>query len=339
MPNPSYIEESIAEVDGLLLRLAKNNIGSLSLESITDRAFLLNPQERRPTDHRRKIDLTIQCLTHGNEVGGVFVVSELIRLLEQRLLEPKINICLTLGNLEALRAGKRFLESDLNRSFGLERHTNPEEKLALGLEEIYRQTFALIDLHQTQGPSAEPFFISKFDPRSFRLMRTCLPRTAVVTYFEKSFAQGQMTTVNYHLLHGGIGFGLELGEKGIQAGQIELGLSAIIKAIAALENLARGKVWPSLPPQYAEQVYTFHETQRTQTGEFNLVPGLSNMKSIKKDTVLGEIDGSSYRAPFDGKVLFPVYKDQGALGRPNMDVLRYIRPLTRDELDSHLNGS
>lgn len=88
-------------------------------------------------------------------------------------------------NSSAARLGKRFLQSDLNRSCGLSSSADREQQRALQLESLFEDSHFLIDLHQTQSPAAEAFFISRFDPKSFRVAREVFPDLPVVTYLDR----------------------------------------------------------------------------------------------------------------------------------------------------------
>ncbi len=299
---------AIQEIAKMKQYFAKDSFADYKVVQRNDRSFEIHPKSRVALSERR-IDLTLQCLIHGNEVGGVFALSEIIRLIENGVIAPHLSIALHLGNIEALEKGVRFTEMDLNRVFGNQEAKTHEHRLARDIELLYRDSEFVIDVHQTQGPCKDAFFISRFDPVSFKLMRLLSPLTCVVTYFDKNFSKSEMTTINYHLKEGGHGFGLELGEKGVNVQQIEFGVAIILKAIATLSKVARNA--SSLSNDAFENVFVFEDSMRSYSGNYALNPGFENMTEVKEGDAMGEIDGRPVVATITGRILFPNYRKLG----------------------------
>ncbi|MHB0775887.1 succinylglutamate desuccinylase [Halomonas sp. WWR20] len=69
----------------------------------------------RPTEHARACVISIGI--HGNETAPIELVGELLARLEAGLIRLGAPVLVILGNPPALRAGKRFCETNLNRLF------------------------------------------------------------------------------------------------------------------------------------------------------------------------------------------------------------------------------
>jgi succinylglutamate desuccinylase len=105
--------------------------------------------------------VTIAVLMHGNERAGWAAYREARRLLQPRTHNG--TVALIVGNPAAARAGKRFLDTDLNRAFAVENLTsaaphNVEVHRFREIEPYLRDTNILLDIHTASQP-CEPFAI------------------------------------------------------------------------------------------------------------------------------------------------------------------------------------
>lgn len=80
--------------------------------------------------------------THGDERTGVDVVSLLKR-------NPVVDVDTLIANPRATKQCRRFVETDLNRSFGVQNPRSYEEKLALRLAKILKQYDLIVEFHNT----------------------------------------------------------------------------------------------------------------------------------------------------------------------------------------------
>jgi len=312
----------------------KSSIGGRRIEQLGSYAFAIRGEGGRRSDSpkTREFDLGLVGLAHGNEVAGVSVLNEILGQSDAGTLSTSANILFALGDVPAALAGKRFLEADLNRSFGLAHLYAPAHHRAKELGTLFERTNFLIDFHQTQGPSTSPFYISRFDAGSFQTFRSLRPDCPVVTYLESSFSTQGMTTLNYHILKGGRGFGLELGEKGFCPDQIDFGVKLVVDLLAA----AAFDVGTAIPTAAGSVddpgVFTFDETLKTQTGIFELRAGLENLAWVEPGVNYGTIDGNPIFVTAPRRVLFPKYLRSGESGTPSMDVIRLLKPVSAAEL-------
>lgn len=58
---------------------------------------------------------------HGDETGPIEMVAYLLDALSHQASSLAVNLMLCVGNIGAIRAGKRFIDADLNRMFRQER--------------------------------------------------------------------------------------------------------------------------------------------------------------------------------------------------------------------------
>lgn len=100
----------------------------------------------------RKPRILVLGGTHGNEKLGV----QLVKLLKNK---PISGVESVIANPKAVRSKKRFVESDLNRSFGLDYPGTYETKRAAYLKKVSKQFDIVLDFHNTQTPDNNCTFV------------------------------------------------------------------------------------------------------------------------------------------------------------------------------------
>jgi len=90
--------------------------------------------------------------THGNELLGI----KLVKLLKRR---PIRGVDAIIANPRAVKAGVRFTESDLNRSFGEAFADTYETKRAARLKKLAADYDVVLDFHNTQTPNNNCGFV------------------------------------------------------------------------------------------------------------------------------------------------------------------------------------
>lgn len=267
-----------------------------------------------------KKTLTLCTLVHGNEIGGIEIFLKLLEEIETKQLIVKSNLRLILGNVEAYFEDKRFIETDLNRAFGLAGHKKKEELRAREFESFLQDSDILIDIHQTIGPTSTPFFIFEFEKNSYNLARSLHPDLPVVAITKKRSFAGKTSTA-YTIAHGGMGITIETGQKAIDETQISLGLEIARKAIERDFT----KVIPDFPLSHT---YTFFQIINNPNGTLEMVKKLSNFDPVKKDELLAKNDEMEVHSEVDGKVLFPKY---GEYAKTSMELAIILRPVLPTE--------
>ncbi|MBA5690218.1 succinylglutamate desuccinylase [Rugamonas apoptosis] len=105
---------------------------------------------------------------HGDETGPIEVVAHLLDALSHEANALAVDLMLCVGNIGAIRAGKRFIDADLNRMFRAERGTLAGTAEAARADVMMAATTAFfdgagpvrwhLDLHTAIRPSVYPTF-------------------------------------------------------------------------------------------------------------------------------------------------------------------------------------
>jgi len=105
---------------------------------------------------------------HGDETGPIEVVAWLLDALSQQPSALAVNLMLCVGNIGAIRMGKRFIDADLNRMFRTERGSLEGTAEAARADAMIAATSAFfadagpvrwhLDLHTAIRPSVYPTF-------------------------------------------------------------------------------------------------------------------------------------------------------------------------------------
>ncbi len=259
--------------------------------------------------------ITLCTLVHGNEVGGIEVFFKLLEDIRTKRLNPKSNLRMILGNVDAYLEDKRFIETDLNRAFGLTEHKKKEELRAKEFEKYLQDTDVLIDIHQTIGPTSTPFYIFEYENKSYNFARYLHPTLPVVAITKKRSFAGKTSTA-YTIANGGIGITIETGQKAVEETQISLGLEIARKAI---ETDFEKKI----PDSPLTNTYTFFQIINNPGGSLEMVKKLSNFDPITKGELLAKNTEMEVHSEVDGKVLFPKY---GEYAKTSAELAIILKP-------------
>jgi succinylglutamate desuccinylase len=289
--------------------------------------FVLQGERTNRLVGGRKIDVSFLALTHGNEVGGIAVINDIASQIIQGQIKTDLNVAFLLGNVEAALANKRFLSSDLNRSFGTVQTDDSETRRAKELAKIFLDSGFVVDFHQTQSPADSAFLISRFDATSFTIFRETSDLPAIV--YEGTFSENSMTTLNYHLANGGFGYGIELGEKGFDPKQIALGIALAEKTISNLSERKTLERTDHRSVKADPMTFTFAETIKSHIGSYELSSDLRSMSIVSAGKPLARLDGMDIVVDRDTRILFPRYPTESELlskqGMP-VEIVRTLRP-------------
>src|SRR4051794_22096355 len=113
------IGREIARFEDLFKKLPELRRGDLDVEPLCEHGYLVRPKRTAvaPPPGKR-IALALMGLTHGNEWAGGAVVANLAALIASGQVTPAAPTAFLLGNPPAAVKNKRFLDRDMNRSFG-----------------------------------------------------------------------------------------------------------------------------------------------------------------------------------------------------------------------------
>lgn len=270
------------------------------------------PDARRPS-------VLVSVGVHGDETGPIEMVAYLLEALSREAAALAVDLLLCVGNIDAIRAGKRFIDADLNRMFRAERGSlagTAESGRADVLIDATRAFFDgagprrwHFDLHTAIRPSHYPMFAIVPE------LIADAARAQLVDWMGEAGIQAVIMnpasagTYSYftseHL--GAAGSTVELGRVGT-LGQNDL--SQFADASKALDRLLRG-----LPAQAARatpHVFATAQSITKLSDAFSMRVGREtwNFTPMKKGDVIAS----------DGDTVYTVQHDEELVVFPNPDV-------------------
>lgn len=278
---------------------------------------------------------------HGNEPAGVEAIDLMVKMLQvEPITNPKFKYSGTflglIGNHKAFKANKRFLRRDMNRMFTSEIITNISEKktnelqdeeqeikelLAIINKEIKNtnaEKIVLLDLHTTSS-SGGIFSIATDNPESIRIAVEL--HAPVIT----GLLNGLAGTTLHHFTRENIG--IDITPVTFESGQHNEKLS-VNRAIAAITNCMRtiGSVRSDDVENRHDQILQEYSASLPKVvnlierygiipeDHFKMKEGYANFQSIEKGEVLAEDKNGPIKASASGRILMPLYQEQGEEG-------------------------
>ena len=261
--------------------------------------------------------LVVVAGLHGNERAALEALESLHRRLARRGGGMAGRVVLMVGNRGALAAGRRFLDTDLNRIWtdpqsleGVGREAEERRELGAAFDHIAEAACGpphCLDLHTSSAPS--PPFVVGLEGAS-RLLAEAVG-APVVLGFDR-FLDGMM--ISALAAEGWRAAAFEVGEgrhdgarvlaRGAASVMAWLGLPG--EGTAGRESLAEGEVSPELEVVYRHAI--------PPGAHFEMRPGWSTFDAVAADQLLAHQDGAPVRAPLAGRLLLPRYQDHGADG-------------------------
>lgn len=271
---------------------------------------------------------------HGNEPSGVFALQQVFKKLQEAALPIRGTLTGIAGNLNALGAGVRYIDEDLNRMFLSSRveqvnkpdaQLNAEEKELKAVTNLVRDVtqgkdadeIFFIDCHSTSSQSEPYISLNAGFPASYDFVKG-IP-VSTVAGVEREI-KGCLS--HYYNRQGYHGFTFEAGQNDglhtiynqeamiwqslLHAGCLQADDTPHI-AIAE-ETLIRNTV-------EQHKFFSVASSYRIQEGEvFEMEPGYVNLQEVKKGQLLAHSNGNPLFAPDDGRILMPLYQKQGNFG-------------------------
>jgi succinylglutamate desuccinylase len=252
------------------------------------------------------------AITHGNETGSLPGFVQMGRALAAGDIEYGGRVTLMLGNIEACKQDRRFLEADLNRVFLEEAPESLEKTRAFEMMQVLDQADVFIDFHQTIEPSEKPFYIFPFHESGYQWAKLLGGGTSLITRDSRhAFSQGCVCADEYARKRGIPGITLEMGQKGITDIADKLTWQTMERALAALDKTVAGQTIPTQLESLTPPEFEFIEIQYSQSfggPRSHLNPGLLNFTWVNEGEVIGKHDdGSDMVVPQAGYLVFPKY--------------------------------
>lgn len=252
--------------------------------------------------------------THGDEIGPLPAAISLIRELREGTLQFSGELCVLIGNPEAVAAGRRGLDSDLNRVFIADPPDDREGRRAREMKPVLDRADLLLDLHQTGAPTASAFYILPYDRAHGDWVRALAGAPLWITRpADQAFSPSTCCVDEYVRLRGRIGLTLELSEKGLDP-QTEAHTGRVMRRLLELAVDPRpiAELATELPePEFL--VLAHREPMGDPSRR--LRPGLRNLEPVFAGQLLSPVGASEVRCPVDGRLLFPKYPRRDEQGR------------------------
>ena len=286
---------------------------------------------------------TLICIAalHGNEPAGITGLERVLAKLGTEDPDLHGDFLCVVGNRQAVGAGQRYLELDLNRSWSKERvqslrrtdgELTGEDLEQKELDEVVRQAIAdargpvyVLDIHTTSGPS--PAFVVLDDQLTNRAFALHIPVPLVIGLEEELdgtmmhyLDQMGLTTAGFEAGQHEEPVAVERAEAVAwvalaAAGLLPHGRSEVVASANRLRTDSKG-----LP-----RAVEIRHRHAVNNGEgFGMEPGWRSFQPVRRNQPLARNDGGPITAPESGRILMPLYQRQGNDG---FFIVRPIRPI------------
>lgn len=256
---------------------------------------------------------------HGDETGPIEMVAWLVEALSRTPEALAVDLMLCVGNIDAIRLGKRFVDADLNRMFRAERGALAgtfEAGRADVLIDVTRAFFEgsgpqrwHLDLHTAIRPSHYPMFAivpELIEDRARESLIAWMGEAGIQAIIMNPASAGTYSYFTSEHL-GAAGTTVELGRVGT-LGQNDL--SQFADAARALERLLRGQ--PAGEAKAAPHVFATARSIMKLSDAFSMRVGREtwNFTPMKRGEVIA----------LDGDTVYTVEHDEELVVFPNPDV-------------------
>ncbi|GGC14606.1 succinylglutamate desuccinylase [Pseudoduganella buxea] len=256
---------------------------------------------------------------HGDETGPIELTAYLLDALSREPQALAVDLMVCVGNIGAIRAGKRFIDADLNRMFRVERGALSGTAEAARADAMVAATAAFfdgtgpqrwhLDLHTAIRPSVYPTFAivpDLIEAGARRALVDWLGEAGIGAIIMNPESVG---TYSYYSAehHGAAGTTVELGRIGT-LGQNDL--SQFAAASHALDRLLRGMPAPGTASQ--PHVYKVARNIIKLSDAFTMAFGkdTQNFTPLRKGDEIAR----------DGDTVYTVQHDEELVVFPNPDV-------------------
>ncbi len=253
------------------------------------------------------------AIIHGNEVGSLPAILKIIKQLESNAINYGGKVTFFLGNKKAALQKIRFTEYDLNRSFGYTAKGNNsyERERALEIMKILETADIFIDFHQTNQPSACPFYIFSMHKKSYYWAQAAGVAPAFVTRKQgEHFSDAGMCSDEFMRTLNKVGITLELGEQGFHD---YAEYYTKIVTLRTLKNMDKVFNHVTSIEKLAQKNKPFEFYRSAFREPFNhpkkyLTPGFCNFDFIQEGEKVGnDENGKPILCKKSGIILFPKY--------------------------------
>ncbi|PSL07390.1 succinylglutamate desuccinylase/aspartoacylase family protein [Cecembia rubra] len=265
---------------------------------------------------------------HGNEPAGVIALQKIFIELEHRKAEIKGDIYGIIGNLNALNAGQRFIDEDLNRIWTKNRIDQLDKKANLLDEETEMQNVwnliqdilqnangpvYFIDFHTTSSKTSP--FITINDSLNNRKFALQYPVPIILGIEE--YLDGTM--LNYINQKGYVAIGFEGGQN--QEEKSIAHFEAFIYLTLNFAGLIKKLSFPFFDQYYdfldnstgsLRKVFEIVYLHKINVWDrFMMYGGFESFQVIRQGMDLAIHNDQIVKAPYAGRIFMPLYQSQG----------------------------
>lgn len=252
--------------------------------------------------------------THGDEIGPLPAAIRLIRELREGRRQFPGELSVLVGNPEAVAAGRRGLDSDLNRVFIEQPPDDREGRRAREMKPILDRADILLDLHQTGAPTASAFYILPYDQAHGDWARALAGAPLWITRpADQAFSPSTCCVDEYVRLRGRIGLTLELSEKGLDP-DTEAHAGLVMRRLLDLAADPRPIAELAAAQPEPEFLVLAHREPMGDPSR-RLRPGLKNLQPVRAGELLSPDGAEPVVCPVEGRLLFPKYPRRDEQGR------------------------
>ncbi len=270
-------------------------------------------------------------IIHGNEVGSLPTLVALVQDLESGAVKFRGNINISLGNPEASKLNRRFVDADLNRLFLRNQpseHIHTHEAVrARQLMPWLDKADVILDLHQTMLASEMPFYIFPKTDLSLAIVEAIGGTLAYIDATPSEDAPLYQCADEYVWRRGKPALTLELGEAGFHApatnaaSQAVRGLIGLFDEWLNLHHASDINDCDALITHIKQRSLgslTHYQTIHREpyhSPEHRLKSGLINFVDVQQGDILSAPNSPEMIAPCTGKLLFPKYPRRNNQGK------------------------
>lgn len=236
--------------------------------------------------------LAIFCGVHGNEKAGVYAVKKALRNLKIK----KGGVYFVFANPKAIEKNVRFTEKNLNRCFlKKQKGVSYEEKRAIELIKILKQSDALLDVHSSYNSDTIPFAITDNGLDIVKNMNFEIIANGFDN-IEPGATDGYMKKNNK------IGICIECGYLGKSEENIDLAYDSIIQFLQYFEAIDKLKDKNTIK----QKILYVDKIQKITNKNFKLTRSFADFETISKNTLIATDESKKYITDKESVILFGI---------------------------------
>ncbi len=274
--------------------------------------------------------IIFMCGIHGNELSGKKALQKVFNYLEEKSIEISGNIIGIQGNLKAIEKKERFIDIDLNRIWKQkiinqiktgklnDKHEYKELKkiheiLGVIMKKKKKENIIIIDLHNTSSVNGLFTIINNKNDQK-------IASAIKIPIITKLFSKVKGSFSEYYNSKNISSIVFEGGSIGDPA-SIYNHERGIFKILEKCRILKKEDVPKSTPKKLTEKQENNYKTYKvkyihkiSELDNFIMKPNVTNFQKIKKGDLIGFDRKGKIYSQFNGKVLMPLYQEQGNEG-------------------------